>query len=96
MKVPRHLRSQRDTPQRDDHENDPWSRSQSQWKSGHGDHKQSHMPVIIKQDTLPGLIESSRRILIKTRSRMFYPAPYDLQPYKPDSDGGVMIEVESL
>lgn len=23
-----------------------------------GDHKQSHMPVIIKQDTLPGLIES--------------------------------------
>lgn len=58
MKVPRHLRSQRDTPQRDDHENDPWSRSQSQWKSGHGDHKQSHMPVIIKQDTLPGLIES--------------------------------------
>lgn len=58
MKVPRHLRSQRDTPQRNDHENDPWSRSQSQWKSGHGDHKQSHMPVIIKQDTLPGLIES--------------------------------------
>lgn len=58
MKVPRHLRSQRDTPQRNDHENDPWSRSQSQWKSGHGDHKQSHMPVIIKQDTLQGLIES--------------------------------------
>ena len=26
MKVPRHLRSQRDTPQRDDHENDPWSK----------------------------------------------------------------------
>ena len=28
---------------------------------------------------------------------MFYPAPYDLQPYKPDSDGGAfMIELVPL